>query len=55
MQKIWHFLTARTSLTVIGWVAFAALLFLAGRVLQERAGQRPQVVMTIFPREQKAK
>ena len=34
MQKIWHFLTARTSLTVIGWVAFAALLFLAGRVLQ---------------------
>ena len=34
MQKIWHFLTSRTSLTVIGWVAFAALLFLAGRVLQ---------------------
>jgi type VI secretion system protein ImpL len=34
MQKIWHFLTARTSLTVVGWVAFAALLFLAGRVLQ---------------------
>jgi type VI secretion system protein ImpL len=34
MQKIWHFLTARTSLTVIGWVAFAALLFVAARLLQ---------------------
>jgi type VI secretion system protein ImpL len=34
MQKIWHFLTARTSLTVIGWAAFAALLFAAARLLQ---------------------
>jgi type VI secretion system protein ImpL len=34
MQKIWHFLTARTSLTVIGWVAFAALLLVAARLLQ---------------------
>ena len=34
MQKIWDFLTARTSLTVVGWAAFAALLFLAARLLQ---------------------
>ena len=34
MQKIWDFLTARTSLAVIGWVAFAALLFVAARLLQ---------------------
>jgi type VI secretion system protein ImpL len=34
MQKIWHFLTTRTSLAVIGWVAFAALLFTTARLLQ---------------------
>ncbi|MFL6636601.1 MAG: type VI secretion system membrane subunit TssM, partial [Massilia sp.] len=34
MQKIWDFLTARASLTVIGWAAFAALLFVAARLLQ---------------------
>ncbi|MFK3737276.1 type VI secretion system membrane subunit TssM [Massilia sp. TN1-12] len=34
MQKTWQFLTSRTSLTVIGWVAFAALLLVAAQLLQ---------------------
>jgi type VI secretion system protein ImpL len=38
MQKIWQFLTARTSLIVIGWIAFAALLLLASALLQWPAG-----------------
>ena len=46
MQKIWDFLTARTSLTVIGWVAFAALLFLAARLLQWPASL-PWIVLGI--------
>ncbi len=34
MQKIWQFLTARTSLIVIGWVAFTALLLIVAYLLQ---------------------
>ena len=34
MQKIWQFLTARTSLIVIGWLAFAALVLVAARLFQ---------------------
>jgi len=34
MQKFWQFLTKRTSLIVIGWVAFAALLLVVARLLQ---------------------
>jgi type VI secretion system protein ImpL len=34
MQKFWLFLTQRRTLIVIGWLAFAALLFLAGALLQ---------------------
>ncbi|TWI69208.1 type VI secretion system protein ImpL [Pseudoduganella lurida] len=34
MQKIWQFLTTRTSLITIGWVAFIALLLIVARLLQ---------------------
>jgi type VI secretion system protein ImpL len=34
MQKFWLFLTQRRTLIVIGWLAFAALLFLASALLQ---------------------
>jgi type VI secretion system protein ImpL len=34
MQKIWLFLTKRTSLIVIGWLAFAALLLTVASLLQ---------------------
>ncbi|QGZ37672.1 type VI secretion system protein ImpL [Pseudoduganella flava] len=34
MQKIWQFLTTRTSLIAIGWVAFAALLLIVARLLE---------------------
>jgi type VI secretion system protein ImpL len=46
MQKIWDFLTTRTSLAVIGWVAFAALLFVAARLLQWPASL-PWIVLGI--------
>jgi type VI secretion system protein ImpL len=34
MQKIWQFLTTRTSLLIIGWLAFAAFLLLGATLLQ---------------------
>ena len=46
MHKLWDFLTARTSLTVVGWVAFATLLFVAARLLQW-PWQAPWIVLGI--------
>jgi type VI secretion system protein ImpL len=34
MQKFWLFLTQRRTLIIIGWLAFAALLFIAAALLQ---------------------
>jgi type VI secretion system protein ImpL len=34
MQKFWLFLTQRRTLIVIGWLAFAALLFITAALLQ---------------------
>jgi type VI secretion system protein ImpL len=46
MQKFWLFLTQRRTLIIIGWLAFAALLFIAAALLQWPAAQ-PWIVLAV--------